>query len=349
MIDNNLDALIQCDIAISNPLPDSTGVNEKILVVAPKTTGVTDVLTITKSKDLLSAGFANTSQTYTSIDLAMKQTPCVTEFYVVALTGEETVLEAIQRAATQVDFYAVYAQPALDALEAPTTQIKAISDLAELNEKLFLFEIKSVDALTYTVFAGAPERTIAEFVVDAGQGLAHLSKCFGYTSGSETWMYQQLYGYTAAQLTEAQKTALAEKNVFTYLQYAGTDVTIGGKVIGGEWADVIRFRDWLKKKIQTEVFNLFRLNSKVPYTDAGIGLVQGAIESCLAEGQVAGGIAPDETDDDGNLVRAYSVTVPKASDLSEAERKSRKLSGVKWSAKLAGAIHLVEITGYLSF
>ena len=35
--------------------------------------------------------------------------------------------------------------------------------------------------------------------------------------------------------------------------------------------------------------------------------------------------------------------------VSEAERKSRKLPGVKWSARLAGAIHVVEIGGNLTF
>lgn len=60
-------------------------------------------------------------------------------------------------------------------------------------------------------------------------------------------------------------------------------------------------------------------------------------------------IAPTEYDDDDNPIYGYSVTVPKASDLTEAERKSRKLTGCKWSARLAGAIHAVEISGNLTF
>lgn len=60
-------------------------------------------------------------------------------------------------------------------------------------------------------------------------------------------------------------------------------------------------------------------------------------------------IAPTEYDDDDNPIYGYTVTVPKASDLTEAERKSRKLTGCKWSARLAGAIHAVEISGNLTF
>lgn len=92
-----------------------------------------------------------------------------------------------------------------------------------------------------------------------------------------------------------------------------------------------------------------KLNRKVPFTDGGIGLIEGVMDSTLKDGQDIGGIAPTEYDDDDNPIYGYSVTVPKASDLTEAERKSRKLTGCKWSARLAGAIHAVEISGNLTF
>ena len=46
----------------------------------------------------------------------------------------------------------------------------------------------------------------------------------------------------------------------------------GGKTGGGEWIDVIRFRDWLQNDMQVRVVNLLIVNPKIPYTDNGIGL-----------------------------------------------------------------------------
>ena len=73
------------------------------------------------------------------------------------------------------------------------------------------------------------------------------------------------------------------------------------------------------------------------------------MDATLKDGQDIGGIAPTEYDADDNPIYGYTVTVPRASDLTEAERKSRKLTGCRWSARLAGAIHAVEISGNLTF
>ena len=59
--------------------------------------------------------------------------------------------------------------------------------------------------------------------------------------------------------------------------------------LSGEWIDVIRFRDWLKADMQTRVFQVLKSNRKVPFTDSGIGLVEGAMERSLKEGQDIGG------------------------------------------------------------
>ena len=120
-------------------------------------------------------------------------------------------------------------------------------------------------------------------------------------------------------------------------------------MLSGEWIDVIRFRDWLKAEMQTNVFNALKTNRKVPFTDGGIGLIEGQMEATLSKGQTVGGIAPTEYDSDDNEIPGYTVTVPLASDLTEAERKSRKLTGCRYTARLAGAIHIVEIHGNLTF
>ena len=66
-----------------------------------------------------------------------------------------------------------------------------------------------------------------------------------------------------------------EKANFSYvITVASKNITQGGKTGGGEWIDVIRFRDWLQNDMQVRVANLFITNPKIPYTDKGIGLIQ---------------------------------------------------------------------------
>ena len=126
---------------------------------------------------------------------------------------------------------------------------------------------------------------------------------------------------------------------------AGT-ITMNGKVVAGEWADVIRFRDWLKNDMQVRVVNLFVTRPKVPYTDSGIGLVQNQMLASLKAGQDVGGIAEEEFDEDGNSIPGYTTSVPLA---AASERASRRLTKCTFKARLAGAIHFAELSGSLTY
>ena len=237
--------------------------------------------------------------------------------------------------------------------------VAATVSWTEANEKLFGFE--------YTDYADCPISNFAyyrSFGVFSGRAdgysgdqpaenkylaLAMMAKCFGYDPGTETWAIKELASVVPSGLSTEEKKELDGKNINTFLRYSGSNVTIGGKTLAGEWIDVIRFRDWLKSEMQTNTFNAIKTNRKVPFTDNGIRLIEGKMEETLKAGQDIGGIAPTEYDADDNPIYGYEITVPSVSDLTEAERKSRRLTGCRWSARLAGAIHAVEISGFLKF
>ena len=122
-----------------------------------------------------------------------------------------------------------------------------------------------------------------------------------------------------------------------------------GKVLAGEWMDIIRFRDWLKNEIQVSAAKVFLNRAKVPYTDVGISLIQNAVEAALRRGQENEGIMEDEYDDDGNETLGFLVAAPKANSIPDVERQSRKLSGITFRARLAGAIHFTEIKGTVAY
>ena len=182
-----------------------------------------------------------------------------------------------------------------------------------------------------------------------GMAVAMAAKAMHYHAGEETWALKALAAVTPSKLSSNSINKLTKANLSYVLTVASKNVTMGGKTNYGEWIDVIRFRDWLQNDMQVRVVNLLIVNPKIPYTDNGIGLVENQMLASLKDGQKFGGIAPTEYDADGNANQGYVTSVPLASELTSSQKASRVLENCKFSARLAGAIHLVEISGSLTY
>lgn len=179
--------------------------------------------------------------------------------------------------------------------------------------------------------------------------VAVMARCFAVDPGGETWALKKLAGITVDPLTETEFNAITGKNGNTFELFRNVSVTQNGKVAAGEWIDIIRFRDWLEEEIKTNVFNLLINRDKVPYTDAGIAAIESRIREALELGQSRGGIAPTEYDEDGNQNLGYTISVPLAANISANTKANRELTDVTFTARLAGAIHVVNITGSLTY
>ena len=178
---------------------------------------------------------------------------------------------------------------------------------------------------------------------------AVMAKCFSILPGGETWANKKLAGVTPNQITETEAQAIFYKNGNTFEKFRNISITQSGKTAAGEWIDVIRFRDWLQEEIQTRVFDAMVNNNKIPYTDGGIAIIETQIRGALELGQRRGGIAPTEYDENGDKNLGFTVEVPLASTISAGQKASRVLTDVKFTARLAGAIHVVEIFGSLTY
>ena len=266
----------------------------------------------------------------------------------------ENIQTTLSRAKSEAGFYGI----CLVGFRDPET-VEGVVSWTEANEKLFAFEYLDPDACpvknlsfyrSFGIYSGEADgyEEGEQPAENQYAALAWMAKCFGYDPGTETWHLKELASIVPSALSTARKKELEEKHMNTFRRYAGCNVTFGGYTLAGEWIDVIRFRDWLKAEMQINVFNALKTNRKVPYTDAGIGLIEGKMEETLLRGQTIGGIAGNEYDEE-NMIPGFTVTVPRATSLTEAERKSRKLPGCRFTARLAGAIHATEIEGYLSF
>ena len=307
------------------------------------------------SDPVVTAAYANSALTLTA-------TTAGTAFKVVAIkdltitegSPTESIAETMAACvAYDPDFYGVALDSRLDA------DILAMAAWCEANEKLYGTCVSGSDVLdgadntdiASQLMLNNYYRTFSFYHTNATDypEVAVMSRCFTAVPGSETWALKRLAGVEVDLLTETQFNVLKAKNVNTFERFRNLSLTQTGKVAAGEWIDVIRFRDWLAEEIKVNVLSVLVNNEKVPYTDAGIAIIEGAIRQSLRQGQINGGIAPVEYDENGDQNLGYTVTVPLAANISANQKATRILENVTFTARLSGAIHVVEIKGQLTY
>lgn len=154
--------------------------------------------------------------------------------------------------------------------------------------------------------------------------------------GSNTWAYKSLANVTVSTLSPSEASAIKLKNGSTYEKVAGDNVTIGAKMFGGEWIDVMVFVDWLEARMTERLWFRMKNSKKIPYTAAGATIIESEIRAQLNDGIRAGGLAASP---------APTVSIPDVLAVSPNLRAQRIFEGITFEARLAGAIHFVRIRG----
>ena len=350
----NIDRIVNVQISLNTNNVSSEGFNT-ILVVGAHTNGIERVKTYTNITDLTTDGFSTTDAIYKAVSVAFSQIPRPSKVKVGQIKESEEIADAMNAiVAADNDFYGIVLA------SRETDDILAMAAWAETQTKLFGTSTAEETAksagqqtdLISTLKAKNYYRTFVfyhELANDEYIEAGVMAKCFDSEPGGETWANKILTGLTADNLTESEYSAISSKNGNTFEAFRNNNITQNGKVVGGEWIDVIRFRDWLQEDITVNVFNLLINNNKIPYTDAGIALVENQINKSLLAGQRMGGIAPTEYDENDVENPGYIITVPLASSISANIKATRVLEGITFTARLAGAIHAVEIEGSFTY
>lgn len=344
---NNIDGIVKCTIDLNSPAVSEESYSGLLIVgPGPKNGKIEGVKIYSDLAALANSGFTEEDPIYLAAQTALAQSPKPDKIYVATIAEGEEPTATVERAMGTDGWYFIL--PA----GIEHTKYNALAVYTETTEKMLGITLAHEeespiiqDGLMRTHvwrLAGNQTSTYDQYL-----HAAICARVASYTPGSETWAFKSLSLITAGVFDETD--ALDAKKENYYVCIAKKNITQGGKVLGDEWIDTIRFRDWLKNKIQSNCYNVFIQNVKVPYTDAGIGLLENALISALKEGQANGGIAPDSYDEDGNKIPGYETSAPLASSLSAAQKKSRVLPNMKWSAYLAGAAHCVEISGTLGY
>lgn len=242
--------------------------------------------------------------------------------------------------------------------------VKAAAAWAETNKKLF-----GTASSSTAILNAASTTDIAAFLQQNNYfrtfGFYHsqadtqyieaaiMANRFTFYPGAETWANVRLAAIAYDDLPEGDSIAARNKNFSTFEPFRNFSVTQGGKVSAGEWIDVIRFRDSLEDQIKVSVTSAMIQatagRGKLPYTDEGIQVIGNGIRGPLNLNISRGGIAPEEMDGDGNVIPSYTITLPLNANVPVNDKANRILRDVKFTARLAGAIHLVEIKGTLAY
>lgn len=157
--------------------------------------------------------------------------------------------------------------------------------------------------------------------------------------GSVTWAFKSLSGVTVDDLTSTEKSTLQGYNANTYTSVGGVSIVQNGTMASGRFIDVRRGVDWLKARIEENVYSRIVNLPKIPYTNAGVGVIVGEINAVLSEGVRKEVLKADP---------APTVEAPEVSEVSANDRALRLLPDVKFFAELAGAIHKIQIRGTVS-
>ncbi|MCP3685810.1 MAG: DUF3383 domain-containing protein [bacterium] len=241
---------------------------------------------------------------------------------------------------------------------------EAMADAIEGRKKIFLIETNdsnvliSGDTSTFSYYVKNLNYLRTGIMYHDNSALYPVASWIGQQApkpvGSSNWSFKQLAGsadgaasqITAVDLTEGQKSAALEVNCNLYCSTLGKTFTFFGTMGGGknddkdgEYIDVVRNIDYLQSVVEDTLMDLLLEKEIIPYTNAGITIVDNSLKDVLQRQGVDTGILVDET-----IVTFF----PKRSDVDQTDRDDRLLPDGTFEADLQGAINRIVVRGTLA-
>ncbi len=240
------------------------------------------------------------------------------------------------------DFYAITTDGESEA------QINALAAAVEATERILGVRVRDTDIGQVGATDVGSDLLLAQYMrtfsIWSGDGVGNIAdRVFGETlpldPGSTNWAYITATGVVADKLTSSFEAQLDAKNVNHYQLIAGKGVTLYGKMAGGVYIDIVHGRDWLIQRLREAGFEAVSSRPKLPYTDGGAAVLQNKLMAVFAEGIRRGFLANDP---------APQLIMPKVLEQSTADRAARHYAGITFSARIAGAINTLDISGTLT-
>lgn len=252
----------------------------------------------------------------------------------VAIFGKVGSAEEAFKGALEVNndfFFVVCTDNSAEAIDALSNQCQVTNKIyaVTVNDLEQAKAIKGVGDNVFVGFHNNPEAYLAE-------GLAVV---MSYKIGGKTAKFKQIQGVDEANISLTDLKELEKKNIFTYIKKLGVLQTTEGKMLSGEYIDIVLGEYWIRFRMEERMQRLALTQDKIPYTNRGIGMLVSVAEQVLNQAV------------DMEIIEAgqYKVDYRKREDVPSNDVALRKYDYIVWTAMLQGAIHSGQISGYLTY
>jgi hypothetical protein len=250
----------------------------------------------------------------------------------IAFSKEAALIDALKSVCdVDSDFYGL-----LLARDFASSELKDLE--AILAGKRLILGIDVNDGNQDAIKTVKSDRIFSIYNPNAEQYLAAawMAKMLPEAPGSSSWAYQELKKVESYGLSASLSENLEKSFINRYLSIKGIGCTLNGKASSGRFIDITHGIDWLHARMQERLFRVLMINKKIPYTLKGIDLIRTEIIAQLKEAVYQGVLAAEPEP---------LVSTPTIEEVDETTRGERILPKVRFSGRLAGAIHHIEIHG----
>lgn len=217
--------------------------------------------------------------------------------------------------------------------------IKGLSELVAVENKMYAVTVNKLEdtkALEKEIF----DNTFVYYNDDVDSFVAEaVAVIMSYNIGGRTAKFKQLQNVKAANISLTELNNLHKNNMQSYITKLGVNQTSEGKVLSGEYIDIVLGEYWVRFRMEEALQRLALTQEKIPYTNKGIAMIVGEVNKILSRAVDQGIVEEGQ----------YRVDYKLREDVPSNEVALRKYNYVRWTAMLQGAIHTGQISGIITY
>jgi len=303
------------------------------------------VIEIAQLSDITDAGYLSTDAEYEMASAMLAQSPSPSTIKIMRTDGAyATALTNL--VTTDNDFYSVCIQ------SRENVDLAAVGSWCNSNKKFFFGCSNDPTALTgrnvtreaYLIHDNDPDDYPECAWV--GQNLPKI-----YTKHI-TWKWKVLSGQNGNTFTSTQLAAIRSNQGNALQEQSGQVFTNEGIATDGSYIDITNDKDWIESELNIGFLSLMINNDVIPMDDTGLAQVEGVIRDVLGraggQGRIARAVSTADKQKSDDKVYMYTVITPTRDSISANNRALRNATGFQFTYYTAGAIHKIEVNGYVT-
>lgn len=286
----------------------------------------------TSVSDVIKAGFAETTDAYKAASLMFSQPHAPKTVAVCATSGTASTWLSTESNVSKSWRQLVVVT---DSTDTPT-DVSSIITAVESQTKYPKFYYANLDFDDDTkITTTGIERTLICYYTPTDDVPMPVAAIAGEVAGCEVGSYTInnliVKGVEPLELSDSEINIIHEKGGVTIVLSAGDAVVSEGHTAGGSWVDDVDGNDYIKQQLEYSIQKVFNNNLKVPYTNAGIAMLESAAIGVMSKCQTMG------------IIDSFTVNFMLREDVDESDRAARRYIGGNITYAMQGAIHKTEV------